>query len=182
MNLKEYYKVRDLNPKEIKQAIDDFKNATPILRDGEKEEWSARIEDKIKNAKNLVFKEFYEDVVGRKLTSFEIKDKIVDFLEPHMFVDVIYPMWCKDEETCIEAIKQGELYWLFYLDEFYVTDIQGYEVNIGDVYVKFDTIKGDIYVVKSLHRLGYNKKGEIISDRDKTFIHIYNDYMNGKLK
>ena len=25
MNLKEYYKVRDLNPKEIKQAIDDFK-------------------------------------------------------------------------------------------------------------------------------------------------------------
>lgn len=34
MNLKEYYKVRDLNPKEIKQAIDDFKNATPILRDG----------------------------------------------------------------------------------------------------------------------------------------------------
>ena len=26
MNLKEYQKVRDLNPKEIKQAIDDFKN------------------------------------------------------------------------------------------------------------------------------------------------------------
>ena len=25
MKLEEYYKVRDLNPKEIKQAIDDFK-------------------------------------------------------------------------------------------------------------------------------------------------------------
>ena len=104
--LEEYYKVRDLNPKEIKQAIDDFKNATPILRDGENEEWSARVGDKVKNAKNLKFKEFYEDVVGRKLTSSEIKN-IVDFLEPHMFIDVIYPMWCDSEEKCIEAIKQG---------------------------------------------------------------------------
>ena len=182
MNLKEYYKVRDLNPKEIKQAIDDFKNATPILRDGEKEEWSARVGDKIKNAKNLKFKEFYEDVVGRELTSDEIKNNIVDYLEPHMFIDIIYPMWCKDEKGCIEAIKDGELYWLFYMEELETYDSYGNNVNIGDVYVKFDTIKGDIYIVKSLHRLNHDKKGNIITDRDKTFIHIYNDFMNGKIK
>ena len=180
--LEEYYNVRELKPKEIKQAIDDFKNTTPILRSGEKEEWSARVGDKVKNAKNLKFKDFYEDVVGRELTSKEIKDKIVDFLEPHMFVDVIYPMWCNSEEKCIEAIEKGELYWLFYIEEFYTYDYHGYDVNIGDIYVKFDTIKGDIYIVKSLHYLGHNQKGEIISDRDRAFIHVYNDYMNGKIK
>ena len=42
MKLEEYYKVRDLNPKEIKQAIDDFKNSTPILRDGENAELNLR--------------------------------------------------------------------------------------------------------------------------------------------
>lgn len=182
MKLEEYYKVRDLNPREIKQAIDDFKNATPILRDGEKEEWSARVGDKIKNAKNLKFKEFYEDVVGRELTSDEIKNNIVDYLEPHMFIDVIYPMWCKDEKDCIEAIKDGELYWLFYMEELETYDSHGNKVNIGDVYVKFDTIKGDVYFVKSLHRLGHNKRGEILTDRDISFIHVYNDYMNGKIK
>ena len=46
------------------KAIDDFKNATPILRDGENEEWSARIGDKVKNAKNLKFKE----LCGEELT------------------------------------------------------------------------------------------------------------------
>lgn len=30
-----------------------LKNATPILRSDEKEEWSARVGDKVKNAKNL---------------------------------------------------------------------------------------------------------------------------------
>lgn len=85
MNLKEYQKVRDLNPREIKQAIDDFKNATP------------------------------------------------------MFIDLIYPMWC-------------------------------------------DSDKGDIYIVKSLHALKHNSKSQILSKQDKDFIHVYNDFMNGKIK
>ena len=182
MNLKEYQKVRDLNPREIKQAIDDFKNATPILRSGEKEEWSAKVGDVIKNRKNLDFKEFYEDVVGRELTPSEIKNKIVDFLEPHMFIDLIYPIWCDSDEKCIEAIKRGELYWLFYLETFEVTNDEGYEVNIGDVYAKFDTIKGDSYIVKSLHALKHNSKSQILSKQDKDFIHVYNDFMNGKIK
>ena len=182
MNLKEYQKVRDLNPREIKRAIDDFKNATPILRSGEKEEWSAKVSDVIKNRKNLDFKEFYEDVVGRELTPSEIKNKIIDFLEPHMFIDLIYPMWCDSDEKCIEAIKRGELYWLFYLETFEVTNDEGYEVNIGDVYAKFDTIKGDIYIVKSLHALKHDSKSQILSKQDKDFIHVYNDFMNGKIK
>ena len=109
MNLKEYQTVRDLNPKEIKQAIDDFKNATPILRSGDKEEWSAKVGDVVKNRKNLDFKEFYEDVVGRELTSKEIKDKIVDFLEPHMFIDLIYPMWCDSDEKMYRSNQKRRI-------------------------------------------------------------------------
>ena len=63
-----------------------------------------------------------------------------------------------------------------------LTNDDGYEVNIGDVYAKFDTIKGDIYIVKSLHALRHNQKSQIISKRDIDFIHVYNDYMNGKIK
>lgn len=182
MSLKEYYKVRDLNLKEIKQAIEDFKNTKPELRDGEKEEWSARVGDKIKNAKNLRFKTFYEGITGRELTPNEIRNNITDFIEPKMFVDLIYPMDCKTESDCIQAIKDGELYWVFYMEEFSTYDIKGNDVNLGDIYIKFDTIKGDIYVVKSLHALGHNKKGEIITDTDIKFIHIYNDFINGKIK
>ena len=82
----------------------------------------------------------------------------------------------------LRDIKDGELYWLFYMEELETYDSHGNNVNIGDVYVKFDTIKGDIYIVKSLHRLNHNKKGDVITDRDKTFIHVYNDFMNGKIK
>jgi hypothetical protein len=66
MNLKEYYKVRDLNPKEIKQAIDDFKNATPILRDSEKEEWSARVGDIITD-RDKTFIHVYNDFMNGKI-------------------------------------------------------------------------------------------------------------------
>ena len=36
--------------------------------------------------------------------------------------------------------------------------------------------------MKEIHRLGHNKRGEILTDRDISFIHVYNDFMNGKIK
>lgn len=175
MNLKEYKTVRKLDPDEINRAIKDFKLATPILNDGIKGEWNI---DDSKNYKNVSFKEMYELVTGRKLTSKEVRVYIINELKFEDFKDLIYPQWCKTEEDCIRAIETKQLYWVFHVKNFSTYDLRGNDVNIGDLYVKLNTIDGNFYVVKSLHDLGYDKYGNLLNDEDIRFIHVYDEYMN----
>lgn len=180
MKLLEHNVVRELRENEINKAIEDFKNTTPFLNTDVGGEWNPKDDE---NEKNLTFKDYYESIIGNELTPKEIKNKIIDFLDYDMFIDLIYPMWCKDKKTCVEAIEQAELYWLFYVENFQTYDKFGNDVNLGSLYIKLNTISGEIFVVKSLHRLGYHKSSnKVKNERNLKFIKYYDEYMNGKIK
>jgi len=91
-------------------------------------------------------------------------------------------MWCETEDDCIKAIKQGHLYWVFYIENFETYDSHANDVNIGDLYIKLEPISGEFYIIKSLHTPDYLDSDGEFTERDLTFVNLYDDYMNGKIK
>ena len=172
MELNEHKVARTVVKDEVLSMIEDFIRQNPKLQDCEWEE----------GGKNYTFKNEFFNKTGRELTEKVIKHNIISEIRFKNFIDVIYPMWCETEDDCIKAIKQGHLYWVFYIENFETYDSHANDVNIGDLYIKLEPISGEFYIVKSLHTPDYLDSAGEFTERDLTFVNLYDDYMNGKIK
>lgn len=172
MELNEHKVARTVVKDEVLSMIEDFIRQNPKLQDCEWEE----------GGKNYTFKNEFFNKTGRELTEKVIKHNIISEIRFKNFIDVIYPMWCETEDDCIKAIKQGHLYWVFYIENFETYDSHANDVNIGDLYIKLEPISGEFYIVKSLHTPDYLDSDGEFTERDLTFVNLYDDYMNGKIK
>ena len=172
MELNEHKVARNVAKNEVLKMIDDFRSGNPKLQDCEWEE----------GGKNYTFKNEFFNKTGRELTEKVIKHNIISEIRFNNFIDVIYPQWCETREDCIKAIKDKHLYWVFHLENFETYDCHANDVNIGDLYIKLEPISGEFYIVKSLHTPDYLSTDGEFTERDLQFIHIYDEYMNGKIK
>ena len=171
MELNEHKVARNVAKEEILSMIEDFIKQDPKLQDCEWEE----------GGKNYTFKNEFFNKTGRELTEKVIKHNIISEIRFKNFIDVIYPQWCETKEDCIKAIKEGHLYWVFYIENFETYDSHANDVNIGDLYIKLEPISGEFYIVKSLHTPDYLTSDGEFTERDLQFVQLYDEYMNGKI-
>ena len=171
MSLTEHKVARIVVKEEVLKMIDDFRNGNPILKDCD---WE-------KGGKNYTFKNEFFNKTGRELTDKVIKHSIITELIFKNFIDVIYPQWCKTKDDCIQAIKDGHLYWVFHVENFETYDCHANDVNIGDLYIKLEPISGEFYIVKSLHIPDILDCDGDFTERDMQFVQIYDEYVNEKI-
>ena len=179
MKIEEHLVARNLVEKEIRDMINDFRNGNSELLSSNWEE----------DGKNKDFADSFYERTGYELTKEIIKSEIISEITFDMFVDVIYPKPCdkeKDEikkkQLCLDAIKNGKLYWVFNFKNFTTRSKNDMEVNFGNLYLKLNPIDETMYIVKSLHYPRDLDSDGKFTERDLSMVYLYDDYVNGKIE
>lgn len=164
---------------EINNMLNDFKKGNPLFNDCEWEE----------GGKNATFAKTFQDKTNRILTDKIIKNEIISDLTYKMFIDVIYPYKCDEEkdpikkrQLCLDAIKGGHLFWVFNMKSYETYDSHGNDINMGELYIKLEPISGEFYIVKSLHTPDYLSCDGDFTKKDESMIHLYDEYISGKIR